>query len=69
MDAAALSTPDRVSRDMLVRELTHEIAGYEFGTYRIPLNADSGFHTDFADIPNRNAVPRTPRTTRATSPG
>ena len=54
VDAATLSTPDRVSRDMLVRELTHEIAGYEFGTYRIPLNADSGFQTDFADLPNRN---------------
>jgi len=54
VDAATLSTPDRVSREMLIRELTHEIAGYEFGTYRIPLNADSGFQTDFADIPNRN---------------
>jgi uncharacterized protein (DUF885 family) len=53
VDAATLSTSERVSRDMLVRELTHELAGYEFGTYRIPLNADSGFQTDFADIPNR----------------
>ncbi len=53
LDASALSPSDRVSRDMLVRELTHEIAGYEFGSYRIPLNADSGFQTDFADIPNR----------------
>ena len=54
VDASTLSTPDRVSRDMLVRELTHELAGYEFGTWRIPMNADSGFQTDFADIPNRN---------------
>ena len=54
VDVSALSVSDRVSRDMLVRELTHEIAGYELGTYRIPLNADSGFQTDFADIPNRN---------------
>jgi uncharacterized protein (DUF885 family) len=53
VDTAALSTSERVSRDMLVRELGHELAGYEFGTYRIPLNADSGFQTDFADIPNR----------------
>ena len=54
VDASTLSTSERVSRDMLVRELTHELAGYEFGTYRIPMNADSGFQTDFADIPNRN---------------
>ena len=54
VDASGLTVTDRVSRDMLIRELTHEIAGYEFGTYRIPLNADSGFQTDFADIPNRN---------------
>ncbi len=53
VDASTLSVTDRVSREMLLRELTHEIAGYEFGTYRIPLNADSGFQTDFADIPNR----------------
>ncbi len=53
VDPSTLSVSDRVSRDMLIRELTHEIAGYEFGTYRIPLNADSGFQTDFADIPNR----------------
>jgi uncharacterized protein (DUF885 family) len=53
VDAAALSTSERVSRDMLVRELTHELAGYAHGTYRIPMNADSGFQTDFADIPNR----------------
>jgi uncharacterized protein (DUF885 family) len=54
VDVSGLPVSDQVSRDMLVRELTHEIAGYEFGTYRIPLNADSGFQTDFADIPNRN---------------
>jgi uncharacterized protein (DUF885 family) len=52
-DPAALGTADRVSREMLLRELDHEIAGYEFGSYRIPLNADSGFQTDFADLPAR----------------
>jgi len=52
-DAAALPVSERVSREMLLRELDHDIAGYELGTYRIPLNADSGFQTDFADLPSR----------------
>ena len=34
VDVSQVSVSDRVSRDMLVRELTHELAGYEFGTYR-----------------------------------
>ena len=38
---------------MLERQLSDAIAGYEFGDYRIPLNADSCFHTDFADMPNQ----------------
>jgi uncharacterized protein (DUF885 family) len=52
-DPGALPTSERVSREMLLRELDHEIAAYEFGAYRIPLNADSGFQTDFADLPAR----------------
>jgi uncharacterized protein (DUF885 family) len=53
VDGGALSVSNRVSRDMLVRDLSDEIAAYEFGAYRIPLNADSGFQTDFADLPMR----------------
>jgi uncharacterized protein (DUF885 family) len=38
---------------MFARELSDALADFEFGAYRIPINADSGFHTDFADLPER----------------
>jgi len=55
-----LSEADRVSRAMFVRQLSDAVAEYDFGQYRIPLNADSGFHTDFAELPNQMpfATPR-----------
>ncbi|MEP6994868.1 MAG: DUF885 domain-containing protein [Acidobacteriota bacterium] len=53
VDRALLSPEDRVSCDMFARELSDGLAEYEFGVWRIPLNADSGFHTDFADLPGR----------------
>ena len=48
-----LSDVDRVSLAMFERQLLDGIAEDEFGAYRIPINADSGFHTDFADLPNQ----------------
>ncbi len=51
LDRAALGTQDRISLDMLVRELRDDIAEHEFGSWRLPINADSGFHTAFADLP------------------
>jgi uncharacterized protein (DUF885 family) len=53
IDRSALSPSDKVSADMLARELSDGLADFEFGAYRIPINADSGFHTDFADLPDR----------------
>ena len=53
IDRSALSASDRVNADMFARELADSVADFEFGTYRIPINADSGFHTDFADLPDR----------------
>lgn len=53
IDRASLSPEDRVSYDMFARELSDGLAEHEFGAWRIPLNADSGFHTDFADLPQR----------------
>ena len=47
-----LSPSERVSADMLARELADRLAADDFGAYRIPLTSDSGFHTDFADLPN-----------------
>jgi uncharacterized protein (DUF885 family) len=48
-----LSDTDRVSLAMFERQLSDWIAEYDFAAYRIPVNADSGFHTDFADLPNQ----------------
>jgi uncharacterized protein (DUF885 family) len=53
IDRADLSASDRVNADMFALELSDSVAAFEFGAYRIPINADSGFHTDFADLPDR----------------
>jgi uncharacterized protein (DUF885 family) len=53
IDRSELSPSERVSADMLARELSDRVADYDFGAYRIPLTSDSGFHTDFADLPNQ----------------
>ena len=47
-----LGDADRVSLAMFERQLSDWIADDHFGQSRIPLNADSGFHTDFADLPS-----------------
>src|SRR5688500_13289890 len=51
IDRNALSPPDRVNRDMLERELDDAIADHGFGGWRMPWNADSGFHTGSAHLP------------------
>jgi len=51
IDRAGLDPQDRISYDMLRRELRDDLADYEFGSWRLPINADSGFHTGFADLP------------------
>jgi len=53
IDRAGLPPGDRISYDILSRQLSDTVADVEFGAWRIPLNADSGFHTDFADLPDR----------------
>ena len=53
VDRAALSASERVSADMFARQLSDGLADYDFGAYRIPINSDSGFHTDFAELPDR----------------
>ena len=53
IDGAALSAEDRVNRDMLARELEEAVADHGFGGHRMPWNADSGFHTALAQIPEQ----------------
>jgi uncharacterized protein (DUF885 family) len=51
IDRARLDTSDRISYDMLTRELQDDLADYGFGSWQLPINADSGFHTGLADLP------------------
>ena len=51
IDRAGLDVPDRISYDMLARELKDDQADHEFGSWQLPINADSGFHTAFAELP------------------
>ena len=48
-----LPAADRVSRDMLARELADAIADHGFGGWRMPWNADSGFHTALPQLPTQ----------------
>jgi uncharacterized protein (DUF885 family) len=50
IDRGGLDTQDRISFDMLARELRDDVADHEFGEWRLPINADSGFHTALADL-------------------
>lgn len=48
-----LGARDRVSYDMFDRMLEDRIAEFEFGSYRIPILADAGFHIEFAQLASR----------------
>ena len=68
IDRAALSPRDRIDYDMWRREMDDELLAYRFGGYRVPITAEGGFHTEFADLPTRT-LSRPRRTTRTTSRG
>jgi uncharacterized protein (DUF885 family) len=51
IDRARLAPAERINRDMFEAELREALAEHEFGAWRQPINADSGFHTDFARLP------------------
>jgi uncharacterized protein (DUF885 family) len=51
IDRTALDVQDRITVDMLARDLRDDMAEYEFGAWQLPINADSGFHTALADLP------------------
>ena len=59
IDRAGLDAVDRASYDMFARELADEIADHEFGVWQTPIDADSGFHTAFAQLPSRLALSTT----------
>ena len=52
IERGKLGVQDRISYDMFERQLEDGIQSYEFGEDRMAINADSGFHVEFADLPN-----------------
>jgi uncharacterized protein (DUF885 family) len=51
IDRAALLPPDQVNLDMLRAQLEDRLASVRFREYLVPINADSGFHSGFALMP------------------
>jgi uncharacterized protein (DUF885 family) len=56
---AGLANQDRISYDMLAAELRDDVADHELGQWRLPINADSGFHTGFAELPRHTTLTTT----------
>jgi uncharacterized protein (DUF885 family) len=50
IDRAQLSPADLVNADIWKHQLEEGIAGFELGLYQMPFNADSGFHSEFAQL-------------------
>jgi uncharacterized protein (DUF885 family) len=46
-----LGSGDRISYALFERLLQDDLSEHEFGTWRAPINADSGFHTAFSRLP------------------
>lgn len=51
IDRAQLDTQDAINYQIFHDQLENRVAGFEYGGYQIPLNADSGFHSNFARLP------------------
>jgi uncharacterized protein (DUF885 family) len=51
IDRSKLAAEDQVNADIFQRQLEDEIRNYELGAWQMPFNADSGFHTDFSQLP------------------
>ena len=51
VDRGALAVGDRVSYDIFRRQLEDRVAELGFGDWQVPINADSGFHTELARLP------------------
>ncbi|MFL6193676.1 MAG: DUF885 domain-containing protein [Thermoanaerobaculia bacterium] len=51
IDRAALTPDDQVNYDIFRTQLENQARDFELGDYQMPFNADSGFHTGFARLP------------------
>jgi uncharacterized protein (DUF885 family) len=59
IDANGLSEIDRESYALFQRELDDAISDFELHGYRFPINADSGFHIEFAQLPEDHPLATT----------
>ncbi len=53
IDLSRLDVADVVNAQIWRAQLEDRIAEFELGSYQMPFNADSGFHTGFAMLPER----------------
>ncbi|MEX2530198.1 MAG: DUF885 domain-containing protein [Gemmatimonadota bacterium] len=51
IDREALEEQDRMSHDVLERDLQDRLGEYEYRAYLIPFTSDDGFHIQFARLP------------------
>ena len=59
IDASGLNEIDRESYALFRRELDDAISDFELHGYRFPINADSGFHIEFAQLPEDHPLATT----------
>jgi uncharacterized protein (DUF885 family) len=50
IDRGKLAPADLVNADIWKRQVENGIADFKLGLYQMPFNADSGFHSDFAQL-------------------
>jgi len=51
IETADFSDQDQLSHDLLIRVLRQRIADFELKEYEMPINQQSGIHTNLADLP------------------
>ena len=51
IDRQSLDATDRINAEIFHRQLEDRLLDHRFGGYRLPINADSGFHTGLARLP------------------
>jgi len=56
VDATALTGQDQINHAVLVYRLQNDVDEYRFGAHYLPLNAESGFHSDVLFMLNGQSV-------------
>jgi uncharacterized protein (DUF885 family) len=59
IDSGQLAPADRINAEIFRRQLESRVLDHRFGGYRLPINSDSGFHTDVARLPEEVPLAKT----------